>query len=60
MLHQLAFSESGAFHGGARTVLYSGEGALGIWAAKGSGRLMEDTLGGQLLKVIGENAVGCR
>ena len=58
MLHQLAFSGVGAFHGGARTVLYSGEGALeAARAAKGSGRLLEDTLGGQLLKVIGENGV---
>jgi RHS repeat-associated protein len=58
MLHQLAFSGIGAFHGGARTVLYSGEGALeAARAAKGAGRLLEDTMGGQLLKVIGENSV---
>jgi RHS repeat-associated protein len=58
MLHQLAFSGVGAFHGGARTVLYSGEGSLeAARAAKGTGRLLEDTIGGQLLKVIGENVV---
>jgi hypothetical protein len=58
MLHQLAFSGVGAFHGGARTVLYSGEGALEVArAAKGAGRLLEDTMGGQLLKVIGENHI---
>ena len=58
MLHQLAFSGVGAFHGGARTVLYSGEGALeAARAAKGAGRLLEDTMGGQLLGIIGENVV---
>ena len=58
MLHQLAFSGVGAFHGGARTVLYSGEGALeAARTAKGAGRLLEDTMGGQLLKVTGENFV---
>ncbi|HKA22652.1 MAG TPA: RHS repeat-associated core domain-containing protein, partial [Blastocatellia bacterium] len=53
MLHQLAFSGVGAFHGGARTVLYSGEGALeAARAAKGAGRLLEDTLGGKLLNLV--------
>jgi len=53
MLHQLAFSGVGAFHGGARTVLYSGEGALeAARVAKGAGRLLEDTLGGKLLNLI--------
>ena len=55
MLHQLAFTGVGAFHGGARTVLYSGEGALeAARAVKGAGRLLEDPMGGQLLKVVGE------
>ena len=43
----------GAFHGGARTVFYSGDGALdAARAAKGAGRLLEDTMGGKLLNMI--------
>jgi len=58
IFHQLAFSGVGAFHGGARTVLYSGEGALeAARDAKGAGRLLEDTMGGQALRFIGENLV---
>jgi RHS repeat-associated protein len=58
MAQQMAFSGAGAFHGGARTVLYSGEGALdAARAAKGAGRLLEDTMGGQLLKLIDRNIV---
>jgi RHS repeat-associated protein len=53
MFHQLTFSGSGAFHGGARSVFYSGEGSLEVArAAKGAGRLLEDTLGGKLLNLI--------
>jgi hypothetical protein len=58
MFHQLAFSGVGSFSGGARTVLYSGENALdAARAGKGAGRLLEDTLGGQLLKLIDSNLV---
>jgi len=58
MFHQLAFSGVGSFNGGARTVLYSGENALdAARAGKGAGRLLEDTLGGQLLKFIDNNLV---
>jgi RHS repeat-associated protein len=58
MAHQLAFSGLGSFHGGARSVFYSGEGALdAARAAKGAGRLLEDTIGGQLLKLIDRNIV---
>jgi len=53
MLHQLAFSGAGSFSGGARTVLYHGDGALeAARAAKGAGRLLEDTLGGKLLNFV--------
>jgi RHS repeat-associated protein len=58
MLHQLAFSGIGAFNGAARTVLYSGEGALeAARLAKGAGRLLEDTLGGQVLNFANRNLV---
>jgi hypothetical protein len=57
-LHGIAFSGAGLLHGGARTVLYSGEGALETARlAKGTGRLLEDTLGGQLLKVVNQHVV---
>ena len=53
MFHQLAFSGAGAFSGGARSVFYSGEGALeAARAGKGAGRLLEDTLGGKLLNFV--------
>jgi RHS repeat-associated protein len=53
MFHQLAFSGVGSFHGGARTVFYSGDGALeAARATKGVGRLLEDTIGGKLLNMI--------
>jgi RHS repeat-associated protein len=56
MIHQLAFSGVGSFNGGAKTVLYSGKGALEeARAAKDAGRLLEDTLGGQLLNFVNEN-----
>ncbi|HLO01014.1 MAG TPA: RHS repeat-associated core domain-containing protein, partial [Pyrinomonadaceae bacterium] len=56
MFHQLAFSGAGSFNGGAKTVLYSGKGALEeARAAKNTGRLLEDTLGGQLLNFVNEN-----
>jgi len=58
MLHQLAFSGAGSFSGGARTVLYSGEDALeAARAAKGAGRLLEDTLGGKLLDLVNRHIV---
>jgi RHS repeat-associated protein len=58
MLHQLAFSGAGSFNGGARTVLYSGEDALeAARVAKGAGRLLEDTLGGQLLNFVNRRIV---
>src|SRR5687768_4075163 len=58
LLHQIAFSGVGSFHGGAKTILYSGEGALdAARAGKGAGRLLEDTIGGQLLKLIDRNIV---
>lgn len=54
----MAFSGAGSFHGGARTILYSGEGALdAARAVKGAGRLLEDTIGGQLLNTINRNIV---
>ena len=57
-LHGIAFSGAGLLYGGARTVLYSGEGALeAARLAKGAGRLLEDTLGGQLLNVVNRNLV---
>ncbi len=56
MFHQLAFSGAGAFSGGARSVFYSGEGALdAARAGKGAGRLLEDTLGGKLLNFVDKN-----
>jgi len=56
MFHQLAFSGVGSFNGGARTVLYSGKGALeDARAFKGAGTLLEDTLGGRLLNFVDEN-----
>ncbi len=58
MVHQLAFSGVGSFNGGARTVLYSGEGALeAAQAAKGAGRLLSDTLGGQLLNLVNRHLI---
>jgi hypothetical protein len=53
VLHGLAFNGAGLFHGGTRTVLYSGESALdAARVAKGTGRLIEDTLGGKVLNMI--------
>jgi RHS repeat-associated protein len=58
MLHQLAFSGAGAFHGGARSVFYSGEGALdAARAGKGAGRLLEDTLGGQVINLVNRHII---
>jgi RHS repeat-associated protein len=58
MFHQLAFSGAGSFSGGAKTVLYSGENALeAARAGKDAARLLEDTLGGRLLKFIDNNLV---
>jgi RHS repeat-associated protein len=53
MVHQVAFSGVGSFNAGARSVFYSGKGALeAARAGKGAGRLLEDTLGGKLLNLI--------
>jgi RHS repeat-associated protein len=58
MIHQLAFSGAGSFNGGVRTALYSGDGALeAARAGKGAARILEDTLGGQLLNFVNENIV---
>ena len=58
MFHQLAFSGAGAFNGGARSVFYSGEGALeAARAGRGTGRLLEDTLGGQVINLVNRHII---
>jgi hypothetical protein len=56
MVHQFAFSGVGSLNGAARSVFYSGKGALeAARAGKGAGRLLEDTLGGKVLNLIDKN-----
>ncbi|MBI2885553.1 MAG: VCBS repeat-containing protein [Candidatus Omnitrophica bacterium] len=45
----LAAGGAGSLNAGSRTVLYSGEGALGVARGARVGQLMEQTLGGRLL-----------
>ena len=48
----------GSLNAGAKTVLYSGEGALeAAQAGKGAGLILGDTLGGRALNFINENIV---
>jgi len=57
-LHGIALGAAGTLNAGARTVLYSGEGALdAARLGKGAGMLLEDTVGGQFLKFVSRNVV---
>jgi RHS repeat-associated protein len=55
-LHGIALGVVGSLNAGARTVLYSGEGALeAARLGKGAGMLLENTVGGKLLNFVNRN-----
>jgi hypothetical protein len=54
--HGIAMGGGSLLNGGAKTVLYAGEGSLeAAKLAKASAKLLEDTLGGKLLKLVDQN-----
>jgi RHS repeat-associated protein len=58
LAYSFALGGTGSLNGGARSVFYSGEGALkAAQLGKGSGLLLADTLGGRALAAIDMNIV---
>lgn len=56
--HGIALGVAGSFGGGARTVVYSGEGAFeAAQAGKGAGVLLSETIGGSILNSINTRIV---